>query len=473
LSRLVVVSNRVPLPRGEKPPEGGLATAVLAALEARGGLWFGWNGGTSSEASPEIGRTRLGAVEFATLPLDKRDYDDYYGGYSNRVLWPLFHLQLDRIEYRRNFYEGYRRVNELLAKRLAPLLRPDDLVWIHDYHLIPLGDALRREGFRSPIGFFLHVPFPPFDVVRALPRYREMLEGLLAYDLVGFQTDIDLHDFQNSVRHGLEDARIRPSSIERGPHSAMTRVFPISVDVDDVRVQARKARGSAAGRRLVQSLSGRRLIIGIDRLDYSKGLVERFRAFERLLERYPETRGEVVLLQVAQPSRGDVPEYQSLRRTLDRVAGEINGRFAEYDWVPIRYLHKGFARATVLGFLSIADVGLVTPLRDGMNLVAKEFVAAQEAENPGALVLSELAGAARELDAAVLVNPYDSDDVAEGLRRAIAMPLDERRSSYQAMMDVLRTSDIHRWRNQFVEELRSAPRPGASPGSVSPRVNVY
>jgi trehalose 6-phosphate synthase len=470
LSRLVVVSNRVPLPKGEKPPEGGLATAVLAALESRGGLWYGWNGQTTSSPSLTIERTRLGAVEFATLPLRKQDYDEYYKGYSNRVLWPLLHLQLDRIEYRRSFYEGYRRVNELLAKRLEALLKPDDLVWVHDYHLIPLGEALRRKGIGNPLGFFLHVPFPPFDVVRALPRYREILEALLAYDLVGFQTDIDLHDFQNSVRHGLEDARISPAAIVRGSHTVTTRVFPISVDVEDVHCQARKARSSTAGRRLSESLAGRRLIIGIDRLDYSKGLPERFRAFERLLELYPDARGKVVLLQVAQPSRGDVPEYQSLRRGLDRVAGEINGRFAEYDWVPIRYLHKGFSRATVLGFLSLADVAFVTPLRDGMNLVAKEFVASQEAKAPGALVLSELAGAARELDAAVLVNPYDVDDVAEGLRRAIVMPLEERRSRYGAMMNVLRRSDIHRWRNRFVEDLVVA---GAERTGRPARVKVY
>lgn len=467
MSRLVVVSNRVPLPRGEKPPEGGLATAVLAALEARGGLWYGWSGNTSPTESSTIERARHGRVEFATLPLAKRDYDEYYQGYSNRVLWPLFHNQLDRMEYRRSYEDGYRRVNELFARRLARLVRPDDRVWVHDYHLIPLGEALRKAGVRVPLGFFLHVPFPPFDVVRALPGHRSLLQALLAYDLVGFQTDVDLHGFQNSVRYGLPGAEIGAAGIREDSHLTSIGVFPISVDVDDVASQARRARSSIQGRRLVKSLSGRRLIIGIDRLDYSKGLLQKVRAFGRLLERHPETRGEVVLLQIAQPSRGDVPEYQILRRELEREAGRINGRFAEYDWAPIRYLNKGFARATVLRFLSIADVALVTPLRDGMNLVAKEFVAAQEEDDPGVLVLSELAGAARELTDAVLVSPYDVDDIADGLLRAITMPVEERKKRLASMMRTLRTNDIHAWRVRFLEALA-----GASAG-LGGRLKVY
>ncbi|MGH9319812.1 MAG: alpha,alpha-trehalose-phosphate synthase (UDP-forming) [Vicinamibacteria bacterium] len=464
MRRLVVVSNRVPLPRGAKPPEGGLATALLAALESRGGLWYGWNGTTTTETMPGIEYARHGAVEFATLPLTRRDYDEYYKGYSNRVLWPLFHLRLDRMEYRRNFEEGYRRVNQLFARRLLPLLGPEDSIWIHDYHLIPLGKELLRAGCRSPLGFFLHVPFPPYDVLRALPRYRTLLLELLAYDLVGFHTELDLQGFQNSVLLGLPGSTSSSGEIGFESHRTLTGVFPISIDVEDVRREARRARASPAGRRLIASLKGRRLIMGVDRLDYSKGLVERFRAFERLLERQSALRGIVVLLQVAQPSRGDVPEYESMRRELNAVTGEINGRFAEYDWAPIRYLNKGLARATVLGFLSIAEIGLVTPLRDGMNLVAKEFVAAQEPESAGVLVLSDLAGAARELDSgAVIVNPFDMDDIADGLVRALSMPLEERKERWQSMLDAVRRNDIHRWRSRFLEALdRARPTAPAS-----------
>lgn len=473
MNRLVIVSNRVPLPRGPKPPEGGLATAVLAALEARGGLWYGWSGTTTTEVSPRINRARLGSVEFATLPLSKSDYEDYYKGFSNRVLWPLFHMRLDRMEYRRGYEEGYRRVNELFARRLLPLLREGDSIWVHDYHLIPLGRELRRAGWGGAIGFFLHVPFPPFDVLRALPRHRALLEELLAYDQVGFQTDLDLLGFQSSVHQSIPTARITASGIDWEDRVTGASVFPISVDVEEVAREARRARASVQGRRLVSSLSGRRLMIGVDRLDYSKGLTERFRAFERMLERHSSFRSAVVLLQVAQPSRGDVPEYQTMRKALDGVAGEINGRFADYDWAPIRYLNKGFARSTILGFLSAAEVALVTPLRDGMNLVAKEFVAAQDPESPGVLVLSELAGAARELDAAVLVNPHDVDDIADGIERALSMPVPERRERWRAMMGVLRRNDIHRWRKRFMDSLGSrepsAPPPSPPPSPRPPR----
>jgi trehalose 6-phosphate synthase len=466
----------VPLPRGPKPPEGGLATAVLAALEARGGLWFGWSGATTTDPSPPLTRASLGAVSFATLPLSKIDYEEYYKGFSNRVLWPLFHMRLDRMEYRRGFEEGYQRVNGIFARRLLPLLRDGDVIWVHDYHLIPLGSELRRMGWNGAIGFFLHVPFPPLDVLRALPHHRALLRELLAYDQVGFQTDLDLLGFRTGVRHAVPEARMTASGIEWEGRSTGASVFPISVDVEEVAREARRARASAQGRRLLSSLNGRRLIIGVDRLDYSKGLTERFRSFERTLERHPSLRSAVVLLQVAQPSRGDVPEYQTMRRALDSVAGEINGRFADYDWAPIRYLNKGFARSTILGFLSSADVALVTPLRDGMNLVAKEFVAAQDSESPGVLVLSELAGAARELDAAVLVNPHDVDDVADGIERALSMALPERKERWRAMMGVLRRNDIHRWRKRFVGALTSRepspPPPSSRTQSFRERVRT-
>ena len=454
LSRLVVVSNRVPVPTEKKPPQGGLAVAVLSALEARGGLWFGWNGKVSEGKT--ISRTRYGNVDFATTALSRKDYDDYYRGFSNRVLWPLLHARLERMEYYRSYENGYRRVNQFLAGALVPLLRPDDTIWVHDYHLIPLGLALRRAGCRQRIGFFLHTPFPPSDVFRALPNHRSLLLDFGAYDLVGFQTDVDHRGFVNSVHYGVPGAKVSIRSVQIGNGPTRTDVFPISIDVDGVAAAATKGRSSASGRRLISSLNARHLIMGVDRLDYTKGLVARFQACERLLQRYPAARGRFVYLQIAQPSRGDVPEYQQLRRALDAAAGEINGRFAEYDWMPLRYLHKGFSHATILGFLSISRVGLVTPLRDGMNLVAKEFVAAQRADNPGVLVLSELAGAARELRDALIVNPYDTDDVADGLAKAIDMPLEERRKRWQSLMKVLRRNDIHRWRRRFLEALDSA-----------------
>ena len=466
MSRLVVVSNRVPVPSGTRRPQGGLATGVLSALEARGGLWFGWSGKISEDK--RVVRARYGNVDSATTALSRKDYDDYYRGYSNRVMWPLLHARLERMDYRRSYETGYRRTNQFLAKVLLPLLRPDDTIWIHDYHLIPLGLALRRAGCQQRIGFFLHTPFPPSDVFRAPPHYRTLLLEFGAYDLVGFQTDVDLHGFTDSVAYGLPGIEVDKRSLVIGNRPTLLGVFPISVDVDDVAAVAAKGRSSASGRRLVSSLLARQLVLGVDRLDYSKGLVARLRAYERLLERRPPMRRNVVYLQIAQPSRGDVPEYQQMRRALDTAAGQINGRFAEYDWIPLRYLHKGFARTTTLGFLSMARVCLVTPFRDGMNLVAKEFVAAQRPEDPGVLVLSELAGAARELQAALIVNPYDIDDVADGLAKALDMPLEQRQQRWESMMKILKRNDIHRWRRQFLEAL---VRPQGTTIAAAQRVN--
>ncbi len=456
LSRIVAVSNRVPLPKAIRAPLGGLETALHAALQASDGLWFGWSGRVTTSPVAELERVQDKGVEFATLHLEKRDYQEYYQGYSNRVLWPLLHSRLERMEYRRHYEEGYRRVNQLFARKLAPLLRDGDRIWVHDYHCIPLAQELRRLGCRQPIGFFLHVPFPGHDVFRSLPGYRRSLLELGSYDLLGFQTDVDLRGFQNSLRYGLPHCRISRGAVAINGSYTRTGVFPISIDVNDVVKRAYKGRASVQGRRLVESLVGRRLILGVDRLDYTKGLPERFRAFEQLLIDDPTTRGKFVFMQIAQPSRADVPEYQLLRRTLNTIAGGINGRFAEYDWVPIRYLNKGFGRTTILGFLSISGVALVTPMRDGMNLVAKEFVAAQEPNDPGVLVLSELAGAARELTAAVIVNPYDVEDVAKGLARAIAMPREERKDRWEAMMKVLRKNNIERWKKRYLAALEQS-----------------
>ncbi len=447
----MVVANRVPLPTDKKPPQGGLAVALLSALEARGGLWFGWNGKISDD--PAVASTRYGNVEFATTALSRKDYDDYYRGFSNRVMWPLLHARLERMEFHRSYENGYRRVNQLLATKLVPLLRPDDTIWIHDYHLIPLGLALRRAECRQRIGFFLHTPFPPSDIFRALPNHRSLLLDLGAYDLVGFQTDVDHRAFINSVHYGVPGAMASKGAVRIGNTPTRCGVFPISIDVDGVAADAAKGRASTAGRRLLSSLNSQHLVMGVERLDYTKGLVARLHAFERLLQRYPAVQRRFVYLQIAQPSRGDIPQYQQMRQALDTAAGKINGRFAEYDWMPLRYLHRGFSHRTILGFLSIARIGLVTPMRDGMNLVAKEFIAAQRSDDPGVLVLSELAGAARELTDAIIVNPYDPDEVADGLAQAIDMPLEERRERWESLVKVLRKNDIHRWRRRFLNAL--------------------
>jgi trehalose 6-phosphate synthase len=460
MGRLVVVSNRVALP-GESRA-GGLAVALQAALEDRarqrhGGLWFGWSGKIDPNRSGRLHEQQADGITYATIDLSRRDHADYYNGFANRSLWPLLHFRMDLVDYSRETWAAYRRVNALFAEKLAPMLRDDDLVWIHDYHLIPLAALLREHGVRARMGFFLHVPMPSSDLLAALPQHGRLFEGLSAYDLVGFQTERDLERFQDYVRLWGRGQVIAPGVLETaGGRRLRAGAFPISIDTAQIERQAAEAGDKPSVRRLRESLSGRALAIGVDRLDYSKGLPERFRAFGRYLQRHPEQRGKLTFLQIAPVSRGDVAEYKALRQELEQLAGHVNGSHAEPDWTPMRYVNRNFAHPTLTGFYRMARVGLVTPLRDGMNLVAKEYVASQDPEDPGVLVLSTFAGAARELDVgALLVNPYDLDGVADAIAAAVRMRAPERRQRWKAMMDVLRTRDIHAWRRDYLAALEA------------------
>jgi trehalose 6-phosphate synthase len=457
MSRLVAISNRVAIPRSGKSA-GGLAVGLMAAFQQQGGLWFGWSGKTVPHEPGPAKLTTSGNVRFATIDIGEEDFTGYYAGYSNNTLWPLLHFMLGFFSYSRSEHDAYWRVNRLFAERLLPLLAPDDLIWVHDYHLFPLGQALREAGVDRPIGFFLHVPFPGFDVLKALPRYRELLKALSAYDVVGLQTQPDVD--------GLRECFVQPDIggevLDNGRIRAFGRVFraapfPIGIDVEQCRALSVGNLDRPQVQRFKVSLRDRKLIIGVDRLDYSKGLELRFRAYESLLENYPTLRGQVAFMQIAPPTRSEVEAYMAIRNELEQAAGNINGRFAEVDWVPIRYLNRSYDRNLLMALFRAARVGLVTPIRDGMNLVAKEYVASQDPDDPGVLVLSTLAGAAIELeDGAVLVNPFDREGVAEGLQRAIEMPLDERRERYRSMMEVLRSNDIHAWCRGFVDALENA-----------------
>lgn len=456
--RLVVVSNRVAVPRAGRAASGGLAVAVQSAMAARGGVWFGWNGRQVAHRPDAPRHQSHEGIDYVTLPLVSTDYDEYYQGFANRVLWPLMHYRLTLLHYRRRFFEGYLRVNAWFAEHLVDLLRADDTLWIHDYHLMPLGAEIRARGFKGPMGFFLHTPFPPLDILRSLPPHRELLGWLATYDLLGFQTDIDQRAFLDSI---CEELGAKPRSGKRlivGTRRLASGVFPIGIDVEEVINQARRGQSSRQVATLKASLEGRRLIIGADRLDYSKGLVERFRAYQHLLGAHPELYGDIVYLQIAEPSRSEVPEYREVRHVLDQVAGEIIGSYARFDWMPVRYLSRRMPRPTLLAFLSVARVGLITPLRDGMNLVAKEFVAAQDPEDPGVLVLSEMAGAARQLSDAVLVNPYDIEGVSSAIAEALAMPLEERRARWERLHEVVRHGDIKAWSARFLNALEEAVR---------------
>ena len=455
MSRIVIVSNRVALP--DRTSSGGLAVALQAALEETGGLWFGWSGRIDEETSGKVSEQQAGDIQYVTVDLSRRDHDDYYNGFANRTLWPLLHFRVDLVDYSRETYQAYRRVNALFADTLAPLLRDDDLVWIHDYHLIPLAQLLRQRGIRCRLGFFLHVPMPSSDLLAALPDHNRLFEGLSSYDLIGFQTERDLERFQDYVRLFGRGEVIESGVLATAKgHRLRAGAFPISIDTARIAEQAANAVGKASVKRLADSLSGRLLAIGVDRLDYSKGLPERFRAFGCYLERHWEQLGRLTFLQIAPVSRGEVAEYQALREQLERLTGHINGEHAQPDWTPMRYVNRNFPHASLTGFYRLARVGLVTPLRDGMNLVAKEFVAAQDPSDPGVLVLSSFAGAARELDGALLVNPYDLDGVADAIAAAVEMPMEERRERWSSMMARLRTHDITAWRRGYIEALKAA-----------------
>ncbi len=452
--RLICVSNRVSLPRKAAAP-GGLAVGVLNALKRTGGLWFGW-GGELSDADPGEPEIHIReGVTYALRALRRESFELYYNGFANESLWPLFHYMPTRFRFRHEEREAYELVHRQFAQKLAALVKPNDIIWVHDYHLIPLACRLRELGVRVPIGFFLHIPFPYIETLRVLPTYAELVRDLTAYDLVGFQADSDLRSFHSAVTHCIESTRIdHDGVVHAGERKFKTGVFPIGVDVDIIQGEAARAYDTSVVRKMIESLVGRKLVIGVDRLDYSKGLVERFSAYEQFLEAFPENRSHVTYLQIAPLSRKDVQSYIEIRRSLEQASGRTNGRFADADWTPIRYLNRNFPHESLMGFLRAAQVGLVTPLRDGMNLVAKEYVASQDPADPGVLILSQLAGAARELVTALQINPYDSRAVGHAIQTALNMSLTERRDRHAAMLETLRSNDIGAWANRFISTLR-------------------
>ncbi|WP_118180690.1 alpha,alpha-trehalose-phosphate synthase (UDP-forming) [Paraburkholderia phosphatilytica] len=470
MSRLIIVSNRVaPISEGG-PAAGGLAVGVYDALKETGGMWFGWSGDVLASGQPQIKVEERGPVTFATIGLVRRDYDQYYRGFSNATLWPAFHYRADLVQYDRHEFGGYCRVNEWLAQQLVPLLREDDVIWVHDYHLIPFAQALRARGVKNRIGFFLHIPFPASQVLLAVPPHRALVEAMCSYDLLGFQTRPDLRAFCDYVVNEADGA-VEPATgnapqvVNAFGRTLHAGAYPIGVYPDEIAELAKAGARGKPLRTLKATLHARKLIIGVERLDYSKGLVERFRAFERLLEHIPSMHDKVSLLQIAPPTRADMHAYQDIRLQLEAESGRINGRFAELDWTPIRYIHRQYERSVLAALFRAANVGYVTPLRDGMNLVAKEYVSAQDPDDPGVLVLSRFAGAAQELQGALIVNPIDIDGMAEALARALDMPLAERQSRYQDMIAQLRENNVSVWRDNFMRDLAGSGR-GAMPPDV-------
>jgi trehalose 6-phosphate synthase len=469
---LVVVSNRVARGKANEPMTGGLAAALLPVVEKSGAIWVGSSGrvrdGAQKEPFAEI--EALGAGALAMLDLPAAHYGGYYEGFANSALWPALHSRADLIRASQEDYLSYREVNAFMARALLRFRKPDAAFWIQDYHFLALGAELRDLGVTQPVGFFLHTPWPTRAIMGGVPHHRELIEAMLAYDLIGFQTQDDCENFLGylsselglDVENGVVTSRYGTSRVA---------VFPIGIDPEKFALQAAKAVSHPDVSRLRRSLNGEKLAIGVDRLDYSKGLINRINAFDRMWTLQPALQRTVSLLQIATPSRGAIEAYGTLQGELAKLVSDVNGRHGEVDWTPIRYLNKGYSQTVLAGLYRTAQVGVVTPLNDGMNLVAKEYVAAQNPADPGVLVLSKFAGAANELETALQVNPHDIDGMARTIALALAMPLTERRIRWEAMMAKLHAGTIQQWFADFVDALQQravSEKPAIAPSMPEP-----
>jgi trehalose 6-phosphate synthase len=456
-ARLIIVSNRVAVPDSPRTPlAGGMAVAVKAALKNRNGMWFGWSGKVTDEAVGEPQLVEVNKVTYCLIDLSKTDVQEYYNGLANSVLWPILHYRVDLQEYSRADAGGYMRVNRMFADRLSPLINEDDVIWVHDYHLMLLGRELRSRGHRNTIGFFLHTPCAPPDILQTLPHHKAILGGLTDYNLVGFQTENDRENFAHYLTTQT-GAQARGGAFDIEGRKLRLGVFPVSIETKAYMRLARNAGRSAFVALVRESLGGNRLALGVDRLDYSKGLPDRIKAFERFLENNPEWHGKVTLIQITPKSRSDVKQYGEIEAEVSGLIGKVNGRFGDAAWTPIRYVNRSYSRTVLAGMYRAADVAMVTPLRDGMNLVAKEYVAAQNPEDPGVLLLSQFAGAAKEMDRALIVNPHETDAVAAALKRALEMPLTERRERHAPMLAHLMDNDIKKWAEDYLSTLVEGP----------------
>lgn len=465
MARLVLVSNRTGLPQGDGTQRaGGLEVALAPILKEIPTLWFGWSGKVVQPEKVTTETVNRNNGTYVVTDLGQDEYEEYYNGFANRVLWPVLHYHIDLTEFTRRDLSGYFRVNRHFANELSKILLPDDLVWVHDYHLIPIADELRQRGHTNALGFFLHVPFPAPEVVTVLPNHEQLLPLLLQYDLVGFQTETDAGNFVRYLvaeRRGSDRGVIEATGGQFvfSSRGRRTRIgnFPVGIDMEAFERLSRRAVGSSFVRDVVESLSARALLIGVDRLDYSKGLIQRMEAIERFFDMYPAWQNKVTYLQIAPKSRSEIPTYSDLERAVGGAVGRINGKYGEVAWTPIRYLNRTFGRSSLAGLYRSSRVAIVTPLRDGMNLVAKEYIAAQDAENPGVLILSRFAGAAVECEGALLVNPYDTEAVARAIAHALDMTLPDRRKRHEANLAALAHNRRNEWSTRFLQSLRNVP----------------
>ncbi|MCD7060344.1 alpha,alpha-trehalose-phosphate synthase (UDP-forming) [Pelagibacterium xiamenense] len=467
MSRLIIVSNRIP---GKSPAAGGLAVALKKTLSTRDGFWFGWSGSFSEKPEKKARFETIDGLRIGQIDLTRADHAAYYAGFSNSILWPAFHLRLDLTDIQSHWYEGYRGVNAQFADALVEEIEPGDIIWVHDYHLIPLATELRRRNIRNRIGFYLHIPFPTPDALNAIPHHEDLLKDLVAYDLVGFQAHRDLVAFNEFIAHEQIVAETGGKPFVVDPGDTVLDVFPIGSDPEAFARLGKSAAAQKMYNRVARGLNGRALVLGVDRLDYSKGLPQRISAYEKLLENNASLRRTVHMIQIAPPSRDTIKEYQVISDELDSAVGRVIGKFSEPDWLPLTYVKRAYGQASLAGLYRLARVGLVTPLRDGMNLVAHEYVGAQDPEDPGVLVLSRFAGAAEIFHDALIINPFDTDETAEAMRQALVMPLEERKQRWRNLMDAAQEHNVDNWAESYLDALAhghaaSSPGDDDTPGT--------
>ncbi|HET7752381.1 MAG TPA: bifunctional alpha,alpha-trehalose-phosphate synthase (UDP-forming)/trehalose-phosphatase [Anaeromyxobacteraceae bacterium] len=474
MPRLLIVSNRLPVTvRADgdavsvERSSGGLATGMSGPHERMGGLWIGWPG--ELDAIPSAARAeveqRLAELRLVPVPLTADEIARYYENYSNGVLWPLFHYFAARLPLEVRDFDAYEAVNERFAEIVAAHWQPGDLVWVHDYQLMLVPRMLRDRVPDARIGFFLHIPFPSSEVFRLLPQREQLMEGLLGADLVGFHTASYFRHFSSAVLR-LAGGAIDVDRVRWRGREVRLGVFPMGVDA--AQLSELSASPEVAALAADHRADGAQLLVGVDRLDYTKGIPRRLLAYRRMLLRHPELREKVRLVQVAVPSREKVEAYREYREEVDAIVGQIHGELATPRWSPIHYMYRSLSQAEIVALYRAADAVLVTPIRDGMNLVAKEFVAAR-ADGDGVLVLSELAGAAAELSEALRVNPYDIERSAEVFYRALTMPADERRTRMEVLRERVMNHDVHRWANRFIAQLERSGDGEVSSQGISPR----
>jgi trehalose 6-phosphate synthase len=475
MNRLIVVSNRLPFAldsTGEDlwtvtPAVGGLVSAIEPVLRGRGGTWIGWPGTAGAiPQQPLAEATRNAGYKVVPVALSETERDEFYYGYSNEVIWPLFHDLQNFCNFEPAYWQAYKEVNKRYADAIVRCAQPDDFIWVHDYHLMYVAQALREQGFSrklSGLTFFLHIPFPPYDIFSKLPQQQQLLRALLQFDLVGFQTRRDVRNFIQCVRRVIFDLKIIPrrdAQLVRFENREI-RVghFPIGIDFGSFENSASSDAVAQRAQRLRATFPGCQLILGSDRLDYSKGIPERLRAFRTALERHPELRGRVVLIQVVVPSRVQIPRYHEFKDHIDRLVGDINGRFSSSTWLPVQYHFRCLDREDLLAHYRGCDIGFVTPLKDGMNLVAKEYCASR-IEEDGVLILSQFAGAAEQLKPdALLVNPYDIEQMADTILKAFRMSEAERSARMKRMRRVMRDENVFSWVDSFLKAGAKLARP--------------